>query len=417
LRLLADQAAVAIHNAELFEAMREQSASLERHVANRTAELVASKERAETVLNNSFDAVVLFNPITGIEQTNPAFLRLFGCEADYMFHQPIAPLIQAQAKEEFLNLVRTVLATKQATQTEVMLQRLDGSVFVADVSLAAFLSQDEQYPNVVASIRDISSRRQAEEQQRTMSAGLRTVLAVANELVFCPDVDMTLRSAVEAARNKLGLERCAIFIERDGFLQGTYGTDNRGYTIDEHALSIAVDEKWQRRFERLQPQDAQWILDEDTRNEWNGHDIVPVGQGWIAITPIRSADGSRLFLFNDANITGRAVDEIQQDIAAVYCSLLAKIVEHKREEENINRALKQETELGELKSRIIATISHEFRTPLAVIQSSAQLLKYYDVRLNDEKRQLHLDKIEQQVKQAARLMEDVLTISPLRRSV
>ncbi|MEO8612443.1 MAG: ATP-binding protein [Chloroflexota bacterium] len=411
LRLLADQAAVAIHNAQLFEAVGGQTTSLEQYVADRTAELVAAKERAETVLNNSFDAIVLFNPISGIEQTNPAFLRLFGYEADGVFRHPIASLLQPEAKDEFLNLVRTVMATKQAAQTEVMLQRQDGTTFMADVSLAAFVRQDAEYPNVVASIRDISRRRQAEERQRTMSAGLRTVLAVANELMSYPDVDTTLRYAVEAARSKLGLERCAIFIERDGFLQGTYGTDNQGRTTDEHGLCIPVDDKWQRRFERLKPEDAQWITYEDTHTEWNGQGTVAVGAGWIAITPIHAADGSRIFLFNDANITCKPVDEIQQDIAAVFCSLLAKIVERKRAEENISRALKQETELGELKSRIIATISHEFRTPLAVIQSSAQLLKYYDIHLDDEKRQMHLDKIEQQVNQAARLIEDVLTIS------
>jgi PAS domain S-box-containing protein len=411
LRLLANQAAVAIQNAQLFEAVRRQTADLEQHVAERTTELVWAKERAEAVLNNSFDAIVLFSPLTGIEQTNPAFLSLFGYDADRVFRQPITSLVHSDAKGEFLNLMRKVVVTRQAAQTEITLQRQDGTKFVADVSLAPFLSQDTQFPKVIGSIRDISRRKRAEERQRDMAAGLRTVLAVAKELMSYPDVDTTLHYAVEATRNKLGLERCAIFIERDGFLQGTYGTDNQGQTTDEHALRFTIDEKWQQRFDRLKPEDAQWILVEDTHTEWDGEEIVSVGAGWIAITPIYSADGSRVFLINDTNITGKDVDEIQQDVAAVFCSLLAKIVERKRVEENISRALEQETELGELKSRFISTISHEFRTPLTVIQSSTQLLKYYSDRMDDEKKQFQLDKIEGQIKQAVLLLENVLTIS------
>ena len=41
----------------------------------------------------------------------------------------------------------------------------------------------------------------------------------------------------------------------------------------------------------------------------------------------------------------------------------------------LSAALKKEEELSRLKSRIIETVSHEFRTPLAVINTSSQLLQ------------------------------------------
>ena len=50
-------------------------------------------------------------------------------------------------------------------------------------------------------------------------------------------------------------------------------------------------------------------------------------------------------------------------------------------------ALQREEELNKLRSKMITTISHEFRTPLTVINNSTSLLeKYYD-RLSDSKRE------------------------------
>ena len=93
----------------------------------------------------------------------------------------------------------------------------------------------------------------AEELTRT----LRTVLAVTEELISCPDVDSTLRQAVEFARDRIGLERCAIFLERDGQIRGTYGTDRHGNTVAEHDLVMNIDTGWHDYLERLAPDDAE----------------------------------------------------------------------------------------------------------------------------------------------------------------
>ncbi len=74
-------------------------------------------------------------------------------------------------------------------------------------------------------------------------------------------------------------------------------------------------------------------------------------------------------------------------------------------------ALQREKELNELKSRFISMASHEFRTPLATIQTSSDLLKRYGERLSSEKRLTHLTRIDGAVRRMTEMLDDVLTIS------
>lgn len=74
-------------------------------------------------------------------------------------------------------------------------------------------------------------------------------------------------------------------------------------------------------------------------------------------------------------------------------------------------ALSNERELGDLKSNFVSMVSHEFRTPLGVIGSSAQILDRYFTRLSEEDRREHLDNVTSGVHRMARMLEDVLVLS------
>lgn len=70
----------------------------------------------------------------------------------------------------------------------------------------------------------------------------------------------------------------------------------------------------------------------------------------------------------------------------------------------------QERELSELKSRFVSMTSHEFRTPLATILSSTQLLEDYADRLPADDRGQLLGFIKQSVQRMTEMLDDVLLI-------
>jgi len=70
----------------------------------------------------------------------------------------------------------------------------------------------------------------------------------------------------------------------------------------------------------------------------------------------------------------------------------------------------KERQLGELKTRFVAMTSHEFRTPLSVIVSSADLLEKYGDRWAAERRVDHLGRIRSAAGSMNRLLDDILII-------
>ncbi|MBD2611681.1 MAG: PAS domain-containing sensor histidine kinase [Nostoc sp. ZfuVER08] len=80
-------------------------------------------------------------------------------------------------------------------------------------------------------------------------------------------------------------------------------------------------------------------------------------------------------------------------------------------EEAMRQALAKERQLSELKSRLLTTTSHEFRTPLAAIHSSAELLEYYRHRWTEERQNTHLRRIQKSVMHMTQLLDDVLVLS------
>lgn len=85
----------------------------------------------------------------------------------------------------------------------------------------------------------------------------------------------------------------------------------------------------------------------------------------------------------------------------------------KERTKQLQGALEKEQELNELKTKFLSLVSHEFKTPLSGISTSATLAGKYTKEEQQEKRERHLKTIESKVKYLNNIINDFLSIERL----
>lgn len=91
--------------------------------------------------------------------------------------------------------------------------------------------------------------------------------------------------------------------------------------------------------------------------------------------------------------------------------VIRDISDRKRVELEIRQALEKERELNAIKSQVIQTVSHEYRTPLTTILSGAELIETHHQELSTEQQLHFLQLIQNAAKHMASLVEDMLLVN------
>jgi two-component system, OmpR family, sensor histidine kinase VicK len=90
--------------------------------------------------------------------------------------------------------------------------------------------------------------------------------------------------------------------------------------------------------------------------------------------------------------------------------IIRDITRLKQAEAAIRDQLAAEKQISELKSRIIQTISHEFRTPLTVVRTSTEILEHYGDQLDRSKREEYFRRMKAAIQYTTRLFDGVLIL-------
>ena len=105
--------------------------------------------------------------------------------------------------------------------------------------------------------------------------------------------------------------------------------------------------------------------------------------------------------------------ELEQKIEDRTKMLREALSELERSKEELNLAFEKEKELNELKSGFVTVASHEFRTPLSTILSSAYLLGKYSELHQDPKLEKHIHRIKIAVEGMKDMLEDFLSLDKM----
>jgi PAS domain S-box-containing protein len=116
---------------------------------------------------------------------------------------------------------------------------------------------------------------------------------------------------------------------------------------------------------------------------------------------VRHADGH--YLWVETTLTKQY--DSHQDVLIVY--IVMRDITHEYELRETKRRLMQERELDAIKAYFITSVMHEFRTPLATILSSAEIIQRYRERLTEQRQEKHIQQIVEEVSHLRDVLDDL----------
>lgn len=250
---------------------------------------------------------------------------------------------------------------------------------------------------VLLSSIDITDRRDAEQDLADQQALLRALIDNIPEAIFAKD-----REAKFIVKNRFGAELMGAET-----VEETVGKSDFDYYADDLA-SIFYEE------DMRVIQEGVTIVGKE-QEFTQGRDGRPA---WLSSTnaPLRNAEGAIIGLVGCTHdITERKAIE---NALSRHRDQLEALVAERTEElqhqaERLRQALDKEREFAGLQRQFVSMVSHEFRTPLAIVDGSAHSVLRQSKETLPERAVQRLTKIRRSVTRLTELMESVLAAARL----
>jgi PAS domain S-box-containing protein len=328
---------------------------------------------------------------------NPACARLFGFDsaADALFKTPFRNLMANPANLE--ELQREAVEHGGVSQREIEFLRPNGTRFWGMISLSSNETRPGENRFLDGVVADITHRKRAAEETRFLTKNLEQ--RVADRTAELRRVNEQLRAG--EARLRESEERLSKAFRLNPALFSIARLDDGRFVDVNDAFLMALGKPREDVIGKSSQDLGMWLESEDRRGFFS--ELQARGYIYNRESRFRGKEGQIRTVLHSAELI---------ELKEVPCILSVglDITDRKKAEIELRTALAREKELVELKSGFVSMVSHEFRTPLGVIVSSAEILtRYYD-RLGPERRLGQLEAINAAASRMARLIQDILLL-------
>jgi PAS domain S-box-containing protein len=388
--------------------------SVTRNITSKKAllETLSIRNMALEVAGNGIIIVDGKSPDLPIIYSNAAFTEITGYPKNDVFGKNCRFLQNDDRDQEAIEILGTAIANQSSSKVVLRNYKKDGTLFWNELTITPLFDNDHNLTHFIGVQNDITEMIEArkrieeyagtleqkvEEHTKELKETIKKLVAANNSLQG--QILSRKKAEIKAQTSQ------AMFVAiAKNFPKGVIMVFNHHYEL------VYIDGK---ELERIDIQKANYEgkritelplfneiqknkLQKDVKRTLEGENVSSEiefqGQIYtVNSTPLYSDFNDivwGLFVYN--NVTGQKQVQIQ-----------------------LENSLKSEQELNELKSRFISMASHEFRTPLSAILSSAILIGKQNEAGKEDKRLKHVSRIRTNVKNLVVILNDFLSLSKL----
>ncbi len=400
--------------------------------------LLASEERLRTVLTSIKEGITFSDDSGYFSIFNTGMENLTGytsveANASHDFTTFLYP--DRAEHDKALQRLQQLQEKGRAMTVETRICHRDGTF--KDVLVSTRLMAYKGKRMYLSSYYDITERKKVETQLRYQSERERLLNAILLKIQCELNLDQILSITVKEAQELLRIDRVVVYQFQQDW-SGTFVVEAinnpllsiLGKTIDDTCFNQDYAQKYQNRaissindveLADLSPCHKDLLQCFQVK----ANIVVAISFGdtlWGLLiahqcfAPRQWEEFEIDLLKQLANHVAIAIQQVKlfervQDLNKnLECQVADRTQQLEQSLSQLQRALLREKELNELKSQFISRASHEFRTPLATIQTASDLLRNYGHKMSDEKKLERIDKIQREVKGMTNLLEEVLII-------
>ena len=319
------------------------------------------------------DALQKDNPIIYF---NPAFQEMTGYSSEEILGRNCRFLQSDDTQQESIKKLRETVIKGMSCQVTLRNYKKDGTLFWNEVDINPIKDQDGRVTHHIGIQNDITIRKNAEEERNYLTK------------IF----DNSLNEIYVFDFHSLK------------FVNVNYGAQkNLGYTLEELKELTPIDIKPNYSIEKFRLLSAPLVNLTENKAEFESVHIRKNGTTYpVYVSLEMSKLGERkVFIAIILDITEQKN----------YTQKLEKTVELRTKQ--LKTALENEKELNDLKTKFLSLVSHEFKTPLSGILTSAILLSKYTLDNQQENRDKHIKIISDKVHYLNAILNDFLSIEKL----
>jgi PAS domain S-box-containing protein len=375
----------------------------------------------KNIFQSSLEGIIVVDLEGIIIKANSASENLFGYKAGELINQKVECLIPDKFKknhEAYREKFKIKpIALHLGQDLELWGLKKDGSKFPLEINLNPTRIEGNLF--VIAFVTDTTSQKKTAKKLKVSQAQLRTYSEELEEKVITRTDELTATVQKLVASN-LSLE---------DQIDETKEAEKRA--IASKSLSSAIAKNFPNGFIIVFNSNFEMLLLEGEAIVKLGLDTMVFEDANVDDIPIfskkqksklkqdvlKTIAGEHLrfqikfrnlyFSVNTIPLLGE--NTVISSALFVYTDITAQ----KKIEREDKNALKKEQELNELKSRFVSMASHEFRTPLSAIQTSAILIGRQNEAGKEQKREKYVAQIKKNVKQLVVILNDFLSLSKL----